>query len=85
MLGQCIQHWQQIATHSTSTYHQQRHHVWLQRLERALRDSPQATIALLNRYATQEHQRSSQPARMARRAADGLKHVQPHWQRLKRR
>lgn len=85
MLGQCIQHWQQIATHSTSTYHQQRHHVWLQRLERALRDSPQATIALLNRYATQEHQRTPQPARMARRAADGLKHVQPHWQRLKRR
>lgn len=85
LLGQCLHHWQQIASHSTSEYHQQRHQVWLKRLQHALNQSPQATIELLHRYARQEQQRTPQPSLMAERAALRLSEYLPRWQRLKRR
>lgn len=85
LLGQCLHHWQQIASHSTSEYHQQRHQVWLKRLQHALNQSPQATIELLHRYARQEQERTPQPSLMAERAALRLSEYLPRWQRLKRR
>ncbi|MDV6249905.1 FUSC family protein [Vibrio sp. EA2] len=81
MLGQCVENWRREAVESPEGYHQSRHQVWCKHLQQALRQSPQDTLAVLNRYAEMEKHRTPHLSAQASSAAKELAQTQPLWSR----
>ncbi|WMN88981.1 hypothetical protein NI382_20930 [Vibrio parahaemolyticus] len=81
MLGQCVENLRREAAESPEGYHQSRHQVWCKRLQQALRQSPQDTLALLHRYAEMEKHRTPHLSAQASGAAEELAQTQPLWSR----
>ncbi|WP_417877706.1 FUSC family protein [Vibrio sp.] len=81
MLGQCVEKLRREAVESPKGYHQSRHQVWCKRMQQALRQSPQDTLALLHRYAEMEKYRTPHLSAQASSAAEELAQTQPLWSR----
>lgn len=79
LLGECIESWQSGVKDLPEPC-QRRHRVWLRRMHKALQESPQATVALLQRYAAQEQQRLPYHSAQALQVANAVNANQRLWQ-----